>query len=114
MLKEDLYDTVKSSNIVRGLRFVRIRLLCSLSIISTSGFANLEPFTSLPKVYSDFNNMLLKLIASKTEKDQKLGRAKKTKQDLAAASPAVCTLPMVPCGSSPVAGLYLRKTKPIE
>ncbi|CAH3027332.1 unnamed protein product, partial [Porites evermanni] len=26
----------------------------------------------------------------------------KTTQDLAGASPAVCTLPMVPCGSSPV------------
>ena len=28
--------------------------------------------------------------------------AKKTTQDLAGASPAVCTLPMVPCSSSPV------------
>ena len=63
MLKEDLYDTVKSSNIVRGLRFVRIRLLCSLLIIYTPGFANFEPFTCLPKGYIVYSNMLLKLIA---------------------------------------------------
>ena len=49
---------------------VRIRLLCSHFhlAISTSGFANFEPFTCLPKVYNVHNNMLLKLIASKTEK----------------------------------------------
>ena len=44
-----------------------------------------------------------------------MGRAKKTTQDLAGASPTVCTLPMVPCGSSPVSRFALasamRKTK---
>ena len=52
MLKEDF-----------SIRFVRIRLLCSLLIIYTSGFANFEPFTCLPKGYIVYSNMLLKLIA---------------------------------------------------
>ena len=37
--------------------------------------------------------------------------AKKTTQDLAGASPAVCTLPMVPCGSSPVTRFELASAK---
>ena len=50
-----------------------------------------------------------------------MGRAKKTTflprkrhKIWQGASPAVCTLPMVPCGSSPVARLYLAKNEAPE
>ena len=47
-----------------------------------------------------------------------LSLARKGKREggigLRLASPAVCTLPMVPCGSSPVARLYLAKNEAPE
>ena len=45
---------------------------------------------------------------------RRLSRAQRKAGRRQQASPAVCTLPMVPCGSSPVARLYLAKNEAPE
>ena len=70
-------------------------------------------FTIIKHIFSDrFQDLKRQKIGPCQENDS---FAKKTTQNLAGASPAVCTLPIVPCVSSPVTHFALasamQKTK---